>query len=69
MQRFWIILPIMLALIAPSAHAGKLDSVEQAAKTYIAKKETTSTSHGLAGATGHGKASGLLGKGKKLLGK
>jgi hypothetical protein len=33
MHRFEISLPIALALAAPSAYAGKLDAVEQAAKT------------------------------------
>jgi hypothetical protein len=72
MRRFWITLPIAFALAASTAYAGKLDSVEQTAKTYIAKKETTNSaghgvtriSHGKAG-----KASQLLGKGKKILGK
>jgi hypothetical protein len=69
MRRFWIILPIAVALVAPPAFAGKLDSVERAAKTYIAKKGSGGISHGKAS---HGKAShasGLLSKGKKLLGK
>jgi hypothetical protein len=69
MHRFWIVLPLALAFAAP-AHAGKLGSVEQAAKTYVAKKETTggSSHHAVAGVS-HGKASQLLGKGKKILGK
>ncbi|HEX3974497.1 MAG TPA: hypothetical protein VHX19_24395 [Stellaceae bacterium] len=74
-HRFWISLPIALALAAPAAYAGKLDSVEQAAKTFVAKKESRSGgSHGLgghaiAGAAGHGKVSQIVGKGKKLIGK
>lgn len=68
MHRFWITLPIVLALVAPPAFADKLDSIKQAAQTYIAKKES---GHGSAGITGgsHGKASQVLSKGKKLLGK
>ena len=68
MQRFWIVLPVALALAASTADAGKLGSAEKAAKTYIAKKEAGKATHGIAGAE-HGKAGGLLGKGKKLLGK
>jgi hypothetical protein len=69
MYRFWITLPIAMALAAPAAHAGKLGSIEQAAKTYVAKKETGgSARHGIAGIS-HGKASQVLSKGKKILGK
>jgi hypothetical protein len=69
MQRFWISLSVALAIAVPPAYAGKLGSVEQAAKTYIAKKEVTGGgSRGIASA-GHGKASTIMGKGKKLLGK
>lgn len=73
MQRFWIALPIALALAVPSAYAGKLDSAKQAVKTYVAKKESGvakpgKASHGVASAS-HGKASGIVAKGKKLLGK
>ena len=68
MQRFWIALPIALALAAPSAHAGKLDSAKQAVKTFVAKKEAGKASHGIAHPS-HGKASGIVAKGKKLLGK
>jgi hypothetical protein len=64
MHRFWITLPIALALVAPPALAGKLDSVERAAKTYIAKKDSGSASHGKASRAGQ-----ILGKGKKILGK
>jgi hypothetical protein len=70
MHRFWISLTVVLALLAPSAYAGKLASIEQAAKTYIAKKGSSGGgSHGIASASGHGKAGGLLSKGKKLIGK
>lgn len=68
MQRFWISLSIALATVVPPAYAGKLGSVEQAAKILIVKKETTGGGHGIASA-GHGKGSSILGKGKKLLGK
>ena len=68
MQRFWISLSMALVIAVPPAYAGKLGSVEQAAKTYIAKKESGGDSHGIAG-VGHGKASTMMGKGKKLLGK
>jgi len=73
MHRFWITSPIAtlaiaLALAAPPAFAGKLDSIKQAAQTYIAKKQSGSASHGITGGS-HGKAGQFLGKGKKLLGK
>jgi hypothetical protein len=78
MYRFWISLPVALALAVPSAYAGKLASIEQTAKTYIAKKDTGGSSRTIANqgiasrgiaSGGHGKASGFLSKGKKLLGK
>jgi hypothetical protein len=69
MHRFWIVLPVALALAAPAAYAGKLDTIEKAAKTVIVKKETSKSTHGLLGGNSHGKAGGILSKGKKLLGK
>jgi hypothetical protein len=74
-HRFWSSLAIALALAAPSAYAGKLDSVAQAAKTYVAKKDTkpgpsrSLGNHAVAGAAGHGKASQIVSTSQKLIGK
>ena len=69
MQRFWMTLSIALALAAPPAFAGKLDAVTQAAKTYVAKKETTGGGNRGLASSGQGKAGRVLSQGKKLTGK